>query len=107
MQRVDRLLLKVRRAYGQTDKQLSLAFVSYETNGEHKGEWKAVAVLWDGVEGSQKPEDHITSYHSTKEEAIDAIKAVEESHAPIGMYKPLMEEIPLIIDDIGAMLEAR
>ena len=103
MQRVDRLLIKVRRAYGQTDKQLSIAFIDYETDGEHAGQWKARADLWDGKEGSFKPEDRITSYHSTEEEAIEAIKAVEEAHAPIGLYKPILEDVPIIINDIGAM----
>lgn len=101
MQRVDRLLIKVRRAYGETDKQLSIAFIDYETDGEHAGQWKARADLWDGKEGSFKPEDRITSYHSTQEEAIEAIKAVEEAHAPIGLYKPIMEDVPIIINDIG------
>ena len=101
MQRVDRLLIKVRRAYGQSDKQLSLAFIDYVTDGEHAGQWKARADLWDGKEGSFKPEDRVTSYHSTQEEAIEAIKAVEEAHAPIGLYKPMFEDVPIIINDIG------
>lgn len=67
MQRVDRLLIKVRRAYGQSDKQLSLAFIDYVRDGEHAGQWQARADLWDGKEGSFKPEDRITSYHSTQE----------------------------------------
>ena len=49
-----------------------------------------------------KPEDRITSYHSTLEEAIDAVKAVEEIHAPVGNYKKLEESVPIIIDDIPA-----
>lgn len=104
MQRVDRLLIKVRRAYGQTNKQLHLAFVSYIPDGDHKGEWEAIAELWDGVEGDEESiteEDRITSYHSTEEEAIDAIKAVEEAHAPIGLYKYIIEEVPIIIDDLA------
>lgn len=102
MQRVDRLLIKVRRASGQYDKQLSLAIITHERSGDHKGQWKAVADLWDGKEGSMKPEDRITSYHSTLEEAIDAVKAVEEIHAPVGNYKKLEESVPIIIDDIPA-----
>lgn len=101
MQRVDRLLIKVRRAYGETDKQLSIAFIDYMTDGEHAGQWRARADLWDGKEGSFKTEDRITSYHSTQEEAIKAIEAVEEAHAPIGLYKPIMEDVPIIINDIG------
>lgn len=105
MQRVDRLLIKVRRAYGQTDKQLSIAIIDYIPTdiptGEHAGQWRAIADLWDGKEGSFKPEDRITSYHSTLEEAKKAIEAVIEAHAPIGLYKPIMEDPTIIIDDIG------
>lgn len=101
MQRVDRLLIKVRRAYGQTDKQLDIGFIDYMTDGEHKGEWRARADLWDGKEGSFKPEDSIISYHSTQEEAVKAIEAVEEAHAPIGLYKPILGDVPIIINDIG------
>ena len=38
-----------------------------------------------GLQSSQwtrKEEDYITSYHSTQEEAVDAIKAEAEKHAP-------------------------
>lgn len=105
MQRVDRLLIKVRRASGSFDKQLAIAFITYLTHGEHAGQWEARADLWDGKEGSKKPEDSIYSYHSTEEEALDAIRAVEEAHAPTGLYKPLFQEIPVIIDSVGAMLE--
>ena len=41
--------------------------------------------LMIGLQSSQwtrKEEDYITSYHSTQEEAVDAIKAEAEKHAP-------------------------
>ena len=102
MKRVDRLTIQVKRAYGQFDKQLFLAIIDYVAEGEYKGKWRARADLWDGKEGSHKPEDTIYSYHDSIDEAIDAIEAVEEVHAPRGNYIPLFEDVPIIINDIVA-----
>ncbi len=99
MKRVDRLYIQVQRAYGQHDKQLSIGLVNYLDSGE----WEAIADLWDGKEGSHKPEDRITSTHATMEDAIKAIEAVAEAHKPLGNYKAMFEDVPIIINDIGAM----
>lgn len=100
MKRVDRLTIRIKRAYGQFDKQLSLALIDFMKEGEYKGKWRARADLWDGKDGSEKPEDTIYSYHDSIDEAINAIEAVAEVHAPIGNYKVLFEDIPIIINDI-------
>lgn len=106
MRRVDRLLVRVRRALERTDKQLCFGFIDHVADGDHKGEWKVVAVLWDFKTLRSGGEERITSYHSTEEEAIEAIKAVEEAHAPTDLCKPIMEEdIPIMIYDMEAMTD--
>lgn len=97
MQRVDRLLIQVKRAYGVNTKQVCLGFVNMLDNGK----WEAKADLWDGKDGSQKPEDRVTSIHDTKEEAISSIEALAEAYAPTGKYKPLFEDVPILIMDYG------
>lgn len=102
MKRVDKMLLRVRRASSRSDKQLSLGFITYVTDGAHAGQWEAIAELWDGSQGGMNPEDRIYSYHATKEEALAALKEVERIHAPKGLCDPLVQDVPIFIDDIGA-----
>lgn len=99
MKRVDRLFIQVKRAYGESDKQVSIGFVDLMKKGEYKGKWRSRADLWDGKPGSQKPEDRIYSYHDTQEDAIKAIQAVAEIHAPQGKRKSFSEDVPIIIMD--------
>lgn len=97
MKRVDRLFIQVTRYYGGLDKQVSIGFVDLMEEGEYKGKWRARADLWDGKPGSQQPEDSIYSYHDTQEDAIKAIQAVAEVHAPQGGRKSVSEDVPIII----------
>ena len=103
MKRIDRLYIQLQTAYGDTDKQASLGFVEPDykegSNYTEIESWKATAVLWDGKQGSCKEEDYITSYHSTQEEAVDAIKAEAEKHAPTGLKKAMFEDLPILIMD--------
>lgn len=101
MKRVDRLYIQLQRAYGKTGKQVSLGFVepvfkegSYTTEVES---WKATAVLWDGKMGSCTEEDYITSYHSARKEAVEAIKAIAEKYAPTELKKAMFEDFPILI----------
>lgn len=106
MKRVDRLYIQLQRAYGQTDKQASLGFVDpvfKEGSYTEVESWKATAVLWDGKTGSCTEEDYITSYHSTQEEAVEAIKAIAEKHAPTGLKKAMFEDFPILIMDAVGM----
>ena len=96
MQRVDRLYIQVRRAYGVFEKQVNTAFIEPIEGGG----WRSITDLWDGKEGSyNKAEDRVISDHSTKEEAIEAVEALEEVHAPHGNYRPLFKEAVIFIND--------
>lgn len=100
MNRVDRLYIQVKRAYGESDKYVYLGFVDLMEEGNHKGMYRSRADLWDGKIGSVKPEDSIYSYHKTKEEAIKAIELEAEAHKPSGgKYK--VEDVPIIVCDWG------
>ena len=101
MKKADRLLIQVRRASGDYSKQVYLGFVDLMEDGEYKGKYRSRADLWDGKQGSKKPEDSVYSYHDTVEDAVKAIEAVAEVHRPPASYKTITEDVPIIICDWG------
>lgn len=94
MKRIDRLLIKVRQASGQTDDQVSLGFVEREFQGEYKGMWKATTTMWN-------ENNPVISYHQTEEEAVRAIEALEEIYnTSKQLCKKKSMDVPIIIDDV-------
>lgn len=101
--RTDKLLYEAMKSRGLFGKQVSIGFVDIVEAGEHTGEWRARADLWDG-NGHMKDEDRIISYHATKEEAVSEIERLAEAHIPNAKYKSAStKDIPIIIDTMGSL----
>jgi hypothetical protein len=103
MDKVDRLLIQVRRAFGEHTKQVSQGFVDVVGSGENKGKFRSTAVLWDGYTTS--PTEKVISYHDSIDEALKAIEAVAEIHKPPVGYKTIQQEVPVLICEWGDLDE--
>ena len=74
MQRVDRLLIKAKKAAQRKAERFIAGFVEYEPD---TGKWLAMGDLWTGKKGSGR---RITTEHDTMETAVAALEALANEY---------------------------
>lgn len=84
MKRIDRLLIKVNKAYKKNSRGLYMAFVIQQEDGS----WEAQGQLWNGKTGSGTKTLKIN--YSTQEEAVESINKLAAEY-------PNKEEILVFI----------
>ena len=87
MERVDRILIKARKAARAKLERFTVGFVTYEPD---KGKYKADGGLWNGKKGGGRS---VISYHDTPEDAISCLEALADE------YPNTVENAVIIFDD--------
>ena len=89
MERIDRLIIKAKKAIQVKSERLIVCFINRDLD---TGRYKAHGDLWNGVEGSGVRS--IATWHDSKEAAEDALKALAEE------YPNPKDDIVIFYDDI-------
>jgi len=89
MERIDRLIIKAKKAIQAKAERLIAGFISYDPDA---GRYEARGDLWNGVAGSGVRS--IATWHDSKEAAEDALKALAEE------YPNPKDDIVIFYDDI-------
>lgn len=87
MDRVDRLIIKARKAAQRNAERFFMGFVSHDPD---TGKWTAQGDLWAGKRRGGR---RITTEHDTMESAVDALQALAAEY-------PNYADAPIFIDDI-------
>lgn len=90
MDKVDKLIIKAKRAVQRKAERLYMGFVVFDPS---RGTWEAKGQLWKGKTGSART---VTTKHDTKGAAIDALQALADE------YPNTVEDAVIFIDDISA-----
>ncbi len=88
MDKVDRLIIKAKKAAQRKAERFYMGFVDYDPD---KGKWIAKGDLWTGKRGGGR---RITAEHDTKEAAVDALHALADE------YPNTVEDAVIFIDDL-------
>jgi len=83
MQRVDRLLVKAKRAAQRKAERFYMGFVDYDPD---KGKWIAKGDLWTGKQGGGR---RITTEHDSMEAAVAALDSLSRE------YPNTVEDMPI------------
>lgn len=99
MRKIDRLLIRIQEIQRLDDLTVADALIGQRNPPE--GKWEVYVDLWDGKCGGKT--ERLTMECDSKEEALKAVKNVEEVHRPTGMKARIAQgEAPVIlIDDIA------
>lgn len=89
MERIDRLIIKAKKAAQAKAERFTVGFVTYDPD---KGKYKACGHLWDGRKASGLT--RATTWQDTKERAIDALRELSEK------YPNTVEDTVIFIGDI-------
>lgn len=87
MERIDRLIIKAKKAAQAKAERFTVGFVTYEPD---KGQYKACGHLWGGKKGVGFT--RATTWQDTKEKAIDALRELSEK------YPNTVEDTVIFID---------
>lgn len=99
MRKIDRLLLQIREAQRLDDLTVANALIGQRNPPE--GSWEVYVDLWDGKYGGKT--ERLTMECNSQEEALKAVKDVEEVHKPTGRKARIASgDAPIfLIDDIA------
>lgn len=89
MERIDRILIRAKKAAQAKAERFTVGFVTYEPD---KGKYKACGHLWGGRKASVLT--YATTWQDTKEKAIDALRELSEK------YPNTVEDAVIFIGDI-------
>lgn len=89
MERIDRLIIKAKKAAQTKAERFTVGFVSYDPD---KGQYKACGHLWNGKKGAGLT--YATVWEDTKEAAIEALYELAEK------YPNTIKDAVIIVDDI-------
>jgi len=87
MDRINRLIIKAKRAVQRKAERFFMGFVEYDPD---KGKWTAKGDLWTGKRGDTR---RITTEHDTREAAVDALRALADE------YPNAVEDATILIAD--------
>ena len=89
MDRVDRLIIRAKKAAQQKAERFYMGFVVFDPS---RGTWEAKGQLWKGKTGSART---VTTKHRTKGAAIDALYSLADE------YPNTAENAVIFIDDLS------
>lgn len=89
MERIDRILIKAKKAAQAKAERFIMGFVTYEPD---KGQYRARGHLWNGKKGAGLT--YATAWEDTQEGAIDALRELSEK------YPNTVEDAAIFIGDI-------
>lgn len=88
MDKVDRLIIKAKKAAQRKAERFYMGFVDHDPD---TGKWIAKGDLWAGKRGGGR---RITTEHNTMEAAVDALQALADE------YPNTVEDAVIFIDDL-------
>lgn len=89
MERIDRLIIKAKKAIQAKAERLTIGFINRDPD---TGQYKARSDLWNGVEGSGIRT--ITTWHDSQEEAENALRSLADE------YPNPKEDVVIFLNDI-------
>lgn len=89
MERIDRILIKAKKAAQAKAERFIMGFVTYDPD---EGRYKAFGHLWNGRKGAGLT--YATVWEDTKEGAVDALRELAEK------YPNTVEDTVIFIGDI-------